>query len=146
MSEIDKREQGAANYVWGALAENIAADYLRTRGYTIREQNYRYKTIEIDLIAEKDGDIIFVEVKARTGNFEDPLSAVDKNKRRHMIIGADLYLRSLEPFYWYRFDIITITGTPDNYTIEHYPDAFLPPVHTKVHAVSRRVSNRRSKS
>src|SRR5512136_3123638 len=46
----------------GAIAENIAADYLSKRGYKIRERNYRTREGEIDIIAEKDGTLVFVEV------------------------------------------------------------------------------------
>ena len=38
---MDKREQGKANREWGKQAEQIAADYLLTNGYVIRERNWR---------------------------------------------------------------------------------------------------------
>lgn len=52
---IDKKKQGAANREWGKMAEDIAAEYLLTNGYIIRERNWRIgNKIEIDIIAEKD--------------------------------------------------------------------------------------------
>ena len=70
---IDKKKQGAANREWGKMAEDIAAEYLLTNGYIIRERNWRIgNRIEIDIIAEKDGIIVFVEVKAREGDFQSP--------------------------------------------------------------------------
>ncbi len=126
---IDKKKQGAANREWGKLAEQIAADYLLTQGYVIRERNWRVSnTIEIDLIAEKDSTIVFVEVKARKGNVESADDAVDSPKRKKMIKGGDIYMRSLPHLFPYRLDIITITGTPESYEIQHLPDAFLPPL------------------
>ena len=51
----------------GAIGETIAADYLAKRGYKIRERNYRTRESEIDIIAEKDGTLVFFEVRAKTG-------------------------------------------------------------------------------
>ncbi len=128
----DKKTQGAFNREWGKMAENIAADYLLTNGYTIRERNWRIGNhIEIDIIAEKDGYIIFVEVKARKGNFILPTDAIDEKKMRKMISGGNAYLRSLPHLFKYRLDVITVTGDTENYSINHYPDAFLPPLTTK---------------
>lgn len=143
MENQNKQKQGALNKEWGALAENIAAEYLIARGYTIRERNKLFGKIEIDIIAEKDGEMVFVEVKARTGKDQQALEAVDRNKQRRMAVAADSYLRDMPQFYWYRFDIITITGDREHNTVEHYPDAFLAPFRTKVHAHSTRPSNRR---
>lgn len=85
---IDKKKQGAANREWGKMAEDIAAEYLLTNGYIIRERNWRIgNKIEIDIIAEKDGIIVFVEVKARKGDFQSPEETVDSPKRKKMIQG-----------------------------------------------------------
>ncbi len=126
---MDRKQSGYANREWGKEAERIAHDYLLTRGYTIRETNWRVgKTIEIDLIAEKDSIIIFVEVKARKGDYILPDEAIDKKKMRKIVKGGDIYLRGLDHPYEYRLDIITITGTPEKYELRHIRDAFLPPL------------------
>lgn len=128
----DKKAQGAFNCEWGKMAENIAAEYLLTNGYIIRERNWRIgNRIEIDLIAEKDGYIIFVEVKARRGNIVLAEDAIDEKKIRKLVSGGNAYLRSLPHLYKYRLDIITVTGNAENYTIKHLPDALLPPLTTK---------------
>lgn len=128
----DHKSQGIRNRDWGKEAENIAADYLRVNGYTVRERNWRVGNhIEIDIIAEKDGYIIFVEVKARTGNFQHPLDAIDSAKQRKIIKGGDIYLRQQSALYKYRLDIITVTGNREEYSIEHIPDAFLPPLSSR---------------
>lgn len=117
---------------WGKFAENIAAEYLLSEGYTIRERNWRVgHTIEVDIIAEKGNDMVFVEVKARSGNWEDAADAVDLKKMRKISKGADIYLRAAPFNYDYRFDIITVTGNVNDYKLEHYPDAFMPPLKTR---------------
>ncbi len=124
-----QQRQGKENKEWGHEAEQIAADFLITEGYTIRERNWRAgPKIEIDIIAEKDMTIIFVEVKARSGNFESAEEAVDKKKMDHMIRGANIYLQAQQHLYQYRFDIITLTGTKHAYTFQHAADAFMPKV------------------
>lgn len=48
----------------GNLTESIACDFLRARGYSIIERNYLKKWGELDIVAEKDGDLHFIEVKS----------------------------------------------------------------------------------
>ena len=74
----------------------------------------------------RDGYICFVEVKTRSTDFSDPAAAVDRRKRSRLVRAADSYLRSMDVRLEPRFDIMVIVGTPENYTIEHIPDAFLP--------------------
>lgn len=126
---MDKKSIGIANREWGKMAENIACEYLIKNGYIIREQNWRVgKTIEIDIIAEKGNIIIFVEVKARKGDYILPDEAVDEAKMKKIVKGGDIYLKSIPYPYEYRLDVITITGTPEQYELQHIPDAFLPPI------------------
>ena len=47
----------------GALGERVAAEYLRRRGFSIRDRNVARKTGELDIIAEKENVLHFVEVK-----------------------------------------------------------------------------------
>lgn len=128
MASRFREEQGQANREWGQEAEQIAADYFLTEGYTIRERNWRSGRAEVDLILEKDRTIVFVEVKARRGDRQDPADAVDRKKRLSMMRAADSYLSRLPILYQYRFDIFTVTGDRDNHRQTHYQDAFLSAV------------------
>lgn len=47
----------------GAIGENAAAEYLRRHGFAIRGRNIAKKTGELDLVAEKEGTLHFIEVK-----------------------------------------------------------------------------------
>ncbi len=49
------------------MGERLAVQHLKAKGYLIREQNYRRAEGEIDIIAEADGLVAFVEVKCRRG-------------------------------------------------------------------------------
>lgn len=127
----DRRERsrrGADNQEWGHEAERVVGDYFLKQGYTIRERNWKCGKVEIDLILEKDRTIVFVEVKARKEETQDPVLAVGKEKRSRIIRGADVYLRSLPLLYQYRFDIVALTGNREDYSMKHYPDAYMPGV------------------
>ena len=69
----------AAHNQFGIKGEEIAADYLRLKGYTILDTNWRSGHKEIDIIARFKDTIIFVEVKSRANDFYGkPQDAVDR--------------------------------------------------------------------
>ena len=113
---------------FGRFAEQVAADYYLAKGYLIRERNWRYRKIEIDLIAQSGNIIIFVEVKARSGRDMLPFQAVDYGKIRRMVRGADVYLKRMAGNYEYRYDIFALTGDFENYSYEVFEDAFVSPL------------------
>ena len=77
----------------GAVYENRVAEYLKSKGYAILEKNFSCHFGEIDLIAEKDGYIVFVEVKYRSSDsFGMPMAAVDYRKQRKISNTASYYL------------------------------------------------------
>ncbi len=66
----------------GARGEQIAIDYLRSKGYLICEKNWRSGRYEIDIIAQKWEVLHFVEVKTRkAGGWTTPEESINKNKR-----------------------------------------------------------------
>ena len=115
---------------WGRQAENLVAEWLITHGYTVRERNWRPATSksEIDIIAQKDDTMIFVEVKARTDMDVDPVTALTPEKIKNVVRGANAYLRKQEFDFFYRFDVASVNGNPDNYVLDYMEDAFLPPL------------------
>lgn len=128
----DKRE-------WGKAMEQIAAEYLLGRGYIVRETNWCPPSghVEIDIIAQRGNEIVFVEVKARSDMDAWPEEAVTPRKIRYIVKGAAAYMAMLspcapgqpEPDYRYRFDIITLLGDPSSYRLSHTEDAFYPPLY-----------------
>jgi putative endonuclease len=77
----------------GASGERPATDRLETRGYAIVATNWRYADGEADLIAERAGELIFIEVKTRRGDaLGAPEEAVTAAKRRKLIATAQTYL------------------------------------------------------
>lgn len=121
MATGKKKEAGD----FGKYAEELASREYIMRGYAILERQYRMGKTEIDIIAQKNDLIVIIEVKARSGEDEDALSAVTIDKRKRMIRAADAYLKRLPGLYDYRFDIVTVTGNKDQYELEIYEDAFM---------------------
>lgn len=115
---------------FGQISEDRAAAYLMARGYTIRERNWRLGHKEVDIIAQKNGELVFIEVKARRNDhFGDAIEAVTENKIRNLVQAANAYVRYHRIDRPVRFDIIAITGEPGHQTVEHIEDAFYPPVY-----------------
>ncbi len=78
----------------GRRGEMAAERYLRRQGYKILERNYRCKIGEIDLIAQKDGRLIFIEVKTRrSSHYGLPEESVHPLKQKKIVRAAEWYLK-----------------------------------------------------
>lgn len=109
---------------FGKLAEELAADYLAKKGYKILVKNYRFRKAEIDIIAEFQGQIIIVEVKARqNATVMEPHEAVNKSKIRLLVAATDEFMASRTEEV--RFDIIAVLLTANGkFEITHIENAF----------------------
>lgn len=81
----------------GAAGERLAAAHLERGGYRIRARNVRLPPWgEIDIVAERDGTLVFVEVRTRRGEtFGSPLASITAAKRSRMLHAAGRYLTDL---------------------------------------------------
>ncbi len=104
-----------SNLSTGLWGEGVAASALAERGYAILGRRVRVgRRDELDLVAERDGVLVFVEVKTRRNEtYGRPLSAVDRGKRRALCRAAIRYMKRIErrrmPF---RFDVVEVIGGP----------------------------------
>ena len=97
----------------GTEQEIKAQEYLQTQGYEILARNFYTKHGEIDIIAKKDGYLVFVEVKYRAdGRFGAPEEAVNYRKQQKIIAAAQYYMyKNRIPFDTpCRFDVAGVTG------------------------------------
>jgi len=112
---------------FGNKGEDIACEFLQSKSYSIKERNWQFGHLEIDIIAEHNEMIIFVEVKSRSGTyFEQPFQAVTKKKQKFIIKAANAYIEKFEIDLEARFDIISIVNENGNFEIDHIEDAFYP--------------------
>lgn len=114
----------------GNAGELIAKKHLELNHYQIKERNWHVGKLEIDIIAEKDGILVIVEVKTRSTNiFEHPQEAITLAKIKKLVLATQEYIFSTNWQGETRFDVIAIIPTGANkYKIEHIIDAFLAPV------------------
>ena len=121
-------EDGPAHLQTGVWGEELATAYLREKGYVILERDWHSGHRDIDIIAQQDDTIVFVEVKTRSSrDFIDPVMAVNSQKQHNLLIAINHYLQYNHVSSPYRFDVITIVGTPGCLTpeIEHIEDFIL---------------------
>ena len=118
----------------GDEGEDVAAAYLEAQGLVVLERQYRFERAEVDLVCfepatayERGGELVFVEVKTRTGlGYGRPEEAVTEAKQRQVIRAAQAYLheRRLEGSPC-RFDVVGVLlkgeAEPE---VEHFRDAF----------------------
>lgn len=98
------------NTVSGKFGEDCAAKFLETKGYSIIARNFRIRSAEIDIIAQIDDVIIFVEVKTRSNIRHGlPSEFVNLRKQKKIINAASVFLQN-ENFCdcACRFDVIEI--------------------------------------
>jgi putative endonuclease len=117
---------GAERRRWGDAAEDRAAVLLEAAGYRVLERNFQCREGELDIVAERDDVLCFVEVRMRsTAAWGDPALTVSRAKQRRVVRAALRYLflhrihgRAL------RFDVISVVGRGQDAKLEHIPDAF----------------------
>lgn len=111
----------------GNEGEAIARDHLLQQGYTILDTNWQFGHLEIDIIAMKGKQIIFVEVKTRSSSAVlEPQMAVNRQKQKNIIRAANSYILRNRYTLEARFDIITVVKNEKGTVVEHLPDAYSP--------------------
>ena len=112
----------------GKKGEKLARDFLISKGYSILEENWRFKKAEIDIIGkDKDNNIlIFFEVKTRSYSyFGEPASFVNRKKQKLISDAASQYMNEINYDWAIRFDIIGIVINKNKSAeISHYEDAY----------------------
>lgn len=110
----------------GQAGEERACRYLEGRGYSIRARNFRCRTGELDVVAEQDGVVVFVEVKERSGEGHGRgFESVTRGKRLRVIQAARLYASRFGlTEARLRFDVISIDWRDGQAHVRHDVDAF----------------------
>ena len=114
----------------GQEGERRVAEYLRSKGYIIIKRNFRDRYGEIDIIAQNDELIIFVEVKTRKENSAVPIEeTVDVYKKKRLILTAEDYLSKSPSEKQPRFDVALVTVRENvtkgsGYSLKYIENAF----------------------
>lgn len=111
----------------GQAGEEEAVKYLEEKGYKILMRNWKAGKHEIDIIAETNDFIVFVEVKTRSEDYLlDPSEAVTREKQRSIIFAADTFIKRYNIDKESRFDIITVIKKGSSFHTDHIENAFYP--------------------
>jgi putative endonuclease len=109
----------------GNDGEVIVAEWLKKNGFTILARNFSCKFGEIDLIAQKQEVVAFVEVKTRTNEYFPTSEVVTKSKQQKMVRTAERFALKFKLFeHVLRFDVATVTFKNDVPQINYIPNAF----------------------
>jgi len=114
------------SHVFGKKAESAVVNLLQADHFTILEQNYTKFFGEVDIIAQKDDVVIFVEVKARNNSQISMFDLVTPSKQQKVIKAARAYIayNNLKNMT-YRFDVALVQGNKNDETeITYIPNAF----------------------
>ena len=119
----------AEHNITGNIGEALARGHLERQGFAIMETNWRRGKHEVDIIAYKEGLIVFAEVKTRRDlEHRTPEEFVDYKKQRAYVRMANDYVVKNQREEEVRFDIISvyIAPVPEDCYIEHIENAFSP--------------------
>lgn len=116
--------------VVGEKGESMVAHFLQKQGFAIIKRNYQCRYGEIDIIAQNDRYILFVEVKTRKADSLVPIeNAVDIRKRKRLILTAEDFLAKVDCELQPRFDValVSVKENPENgsgYSLNYIKNAF----------------------
>ncbi|MHB1051136.1 MAG: YraN family protein [Bacteroidota bacterium] len=117
--ERSKREKGK-------IGEDAAIEFLKNQGFEILEQNYYYNHGEIDIIAQENGVLVFVEVKSRRSiRFGEPQESVTPKKQELLRRTAEGYVmeRNIGEMEC-RFDVVAVLFTDGGPECTHFKNCF----------------------
>lgn len=109
----------------GAKGESMAVNFLRAKNYTILATNWRWQKAEVDIVAQINNILVFVEVKTRSSDtFIKPEEAVHEKKQQLLIDAAEAYCEANQVELELRFDVIAIIHQGNKTTTKHIENVF----------------------
>lgn len=110
----------------GDEAEQTAAQFLEAAGYRIRARNFLARGGELDIVAEKDETLCFVEVRMRSSAvWGDPSQTITHAKQQKVVRAAMQFVaKTGQHDRQLRFDVISVVGRGPGQHVEHIPNAF----------------------
>lgn len=110
----------------GKHGEDLAVKFLQKAGYIILKKNFRASIGEVDIIAEDDGTLVFIEVKSRTSlRYGSPKEAITEQKKRQISKAALVFMNRNKLFgHRARFDVVAIQMVEGRPQFELVKNAF----------------------
>ncbi len=121
----------ASHNLLGKEGEQIATEFVIKQGMIVRERNWRYNNLEVDIIAETPGRLHFIEVKTRSDDEHfDPMKSITKAKIRNLVNASNGYIHAYHLKMEIEFDVILVIGNAGDFKVQYIADAFYPPLRT----------------
>lgn len=109
----------------GNKGEDYAVNFLFANGYEVLQKSFRFGRGEIDIIAQKDDVLVFIEVKTRkNADFGYPETFVSESQQDRIHLAAEEYILQNKWQGEIRFDIIAILWDGNEPILDHFEDAF----------------------
>lgn len=110
----------------GDAGEKLAVNWLVKKGYTIKEINWRYSHLEVDVIAVKGDTLHFIEIKTRTSTkYGNPEESITKKKMQNLKDAAERYQQKNPGWKWIQFDVLAILFKPGEIDYWFNQDVYL---------------------
>lgn len=111
----------------GKKGETYACEYLQSKGFNILEVNWRYRRNEIDIVAENEHNILFVEVKTRSSVlWGQPEMFLSQAQIDRIQTAVNFYIQgnniSKEP----RVDVLALVSVNESFELKHFEDVIVP--------------------
>ena len=115
----------------GQAGEQAASEYLISKGYIVRDMNWRVDKLEIDIVAQETtaNHLHIIEVKTRSDiDHFDPMESITRAKISNLINAANGYICYNQLKMSVQFDVMVLVGKAPDFVIHYIPDAFQPPL------------------
>ncbi|MCD4705438.1 YraN family protein [bacterium] len=115
------------NQKLGNLGQKLAVKYLKKKNYQVISKNINFRQGEIDILAEKDNILRFIEVKTRSNlNFGDPIYSITRQKKKHLKNFIALYIlkNRIQEDYRLEYIFILLDKKTKKAKIKHLDDIF----------------------
>ena len=124
--EIESSNIMAEHNETGFQGEKLAVQWLVQQGFEIKEENWRHRHLEVDMIAVKGDTLHFIEVKTRRSTkFGNPEESIDKQKMKNLKDAAEQYQLKHPGWKWIQFDVLAILVKQDGIDYWFNQDVYL---------------------
>ena len=112
----------------GKDGEQKALSYLIKKNYKIIEANWRHQKCEIDIIASKNKELIFFEVKTRTNSIISQENLISIAQQKRITYAADFYIKKNKIDLIIRFDLVFVEKDLKSFKFTHFKEIFIPTI------------------
>jgi putative endonuclease len=112
----------------GKVGEQKALLFLIEKNYKIINTNWRYQKCEIDIIASKNEELIFIEVKTRTNSIIPQENLISIAQQKRITYAADFYIKKNKIDLIIRFDLIFVEKDLKSFKFTHFKEIFTPSI------------------